>query len=257
MAQRRTKLDSRGRIVPIKDDRPTDARLVNISRESEDVERFLIEIGPLARRELSAAASHQRAGQVKVGLFLLFAALDGGEMASLHNNRTIDEIKLAMETPGSVLGERFKEMMRTKLGDEMMHLLRQGFDTDAVETPALEAPSYGVGDRVRVCGHEDHVLPPALEGEIGWCGTIGEVKSDDLYVFEPDDADPVKSVQLHAAQLEPHMPLDEDEVVDAEVVEEDSTCPVCGGTKDDPQPEPPEVTGEDTPGDICTAPFHD
>lgn len=137
------KLNARGQIVPI-EDRSTDSRIVNISpaeMDLDDVERFLVEVGPETRRELSAAAAHQRAGQIKVGLFLLFAALDGGEMASLHNNRTIDEIKLAMETPGSVLGERFKEMMRERLGDNVVPTggkLRFLVAPIGEERPALE-----------------------------------------------------------------------------------------------------------------------
>ena len=37
----------------------------------------------------------------------------------------------------------------------------------------------------------------------------------------------------------------------------EETCPVCGGSADDPQPEPPEVTGDGQVGDTCTHPIHD
>jgi hypothetical protein len=37
----------------------------------------------------------------------------------------------------------------------------------------------------------------------------------------------------------------------------DWRCPVCGGTAEEPDQEPPEVTGEGTYGDICTHPVHD
>lgn len=61
--------------------------------------------------------------------------------------------------------------------------------------------TFAEGDRIRVVDHEDHTLPPALEGCDGWRGNIAAVKGDDLYDVRLDDDDPVPTVQLHAEQL--------------------------------------------------------
>lgn len=61
---------------------------------------------------------------------------------------------------------------------------------------------FAKGDRVRVIAHDDHALPPTLEGCYGWRGSIAEARGDDLWDVNLDDADPVSTVQLHAEQLE-------------------------------------------------------
>jgi len=61
---------------------------------------------------------------------------------------------------------------------------------------------FAAGTRVRVVGHPDHSLPPALDGCTGWRGSVGEAKGGNLFDVNLDDADPVPTVQLHAEQLE-------------------------------------------------------
>lgn len=61
--------------------------------------------------------------------------------------------------------------------------------------------TFAEGDRIRVVEHDDHALPPALEGCTGWRGNISAVKGGDLYDIRLDDNDPVATVQLHADQL--------------------------------------------------------